>query len=77
MNRALEAAAWLIMLAIVAGVGGLAYLVYRLAENTVQTIDRTWGPAFYQVAGGASLLAFVLVTVGGAVVLVQWMERGK
>ena len=75
MTRALNAAAWLIMLAIVAGVGGLAWLVYRLAENTVQTIDRTWGPAFYQIAAGASLLAFVLVVVGGAVVLVQWMAR--
>lgn len=75
MTRALNAAAWLIMLAIVAGVGGLAWLVYRLAENTVQTIDRTWGAAFYQIAAAASLLAFVLVVVGGAVVLVQWMAR--
>lgn len=75
MTRALNAAAMLILLAIVAGVGGLAWLVYRLAENIVQTIDRTWGPAFYQIAAAASLLAFVLVVVGGAVVLVQWMAR--
>lgn len=75
MTRALNAAAMLILLAIVGGIGGAAYLIYRLAENTVQTIDRTWGPAFYQIAAGASLLAFVLVTVGGAVVLVQWMAR--
>lgn len=75
MTRALNAAAMLILLAIVAGVGGLAWLVYRLAENTVRTIDRTWGPTFYQIAAGASLLAFVLVVVGGAVVLVQWMAR--
>lgn len=73
MTRALNAAAMLILLAIVAGVGGLAYLVYRLAENTVQTIDRTWGAAFYQIAGGASLLAFVLVVIGGALALVRWM----
>lgn len=75
MTRALNAAAMLILLAIVGGIGGAAYLIYRLAENTVQTIDRTWGPAFYQIAAAASLLAFVLVVVGGAVVLVQWMAR--
>ena len=73
MTRALNAAAMLILLAIVAGVGGLAYLVYRLAENTVQTIDRTWGAAFYQIAAAASLLAFVLVVIGGALALVRWM----
>jgi len=73
--RALEAAAWVIFLAIVGAVIGLGYLVYRLAENTVTTIDRTWGPAFYQIGAGGLLLAFLLVVIGGAVTLVQWMAR--
>lgn len=73
--KALEAAAWLIFLVIVGAVLGIGYLVWRLVENTVQTIDRTWGAAFYLVGGGASLFAFVLVVVGGAITLVQWMAR--
>ncbi len=75
MSKALEAAAWLVFLAIAGAVLGLGYLVYRLVENTVQTIDRTWGAAFYLVGGGAALFAFVLVVVGGAVALVRWMAR--
>ena len=75
MTRLLSGLSMLILLAIVGGIGGAGYLIYRLAENTVRTIDRTWGPAFYQIAAAASLLAFVLVVVGGAVVLVQWMAR--
>lgn len=75
MTRLLSGLSMLILLAIVGGLAGLGYLIYRLAENTVRTIDRTWGPTFYQIAAAASLLAFVLVVVGGAVVLVQWMAR--
>lgn len=75
MNRALNAAAGLIMLAIVGGIAGAAYLIYRLAENTVQTIDRTWGPAFYQIGAGGALLAFLVLVIGGAVIAVQWMAR--
>lgn len=73
--KALEAAAWLVLIAIVGAVVGLGYLVYRLVENTLSTIDRTWGAGFYLVGGGAMLLAFVLVIVGGAIVFVQWMAR--
>lgn len=73
--RALEAAAWLVFLAIVGAVLGVGYLVYRLVENTVTTIDRTWGAAFYLVGGGAMLVAFVLVIVGGSVIFVMWMAR--
>lgn len=73
--KALEAAAWLIFLAIGGAVVGVGYLVYRLVENTISTIDRTWGAAFYLVGGGAMLFAFVLVVVGGALALVQWMAR--
>lgn len=73
--RALEAAAWVIFLAIVGALAALAWLVYRLVENTVTTIDRTWGPTFYQIGAGGLLLAFLLVVIGGAVTLVQWMAR--
>jgi len=75
MTRAIEAAAWLIFLVIIGAVLALGYLVYRLVENTVATIDRTWGAAFYLVGGGAGLFAFVLIVVGGAVALVRWMAR--
>ncbi len=75
MTRALNAVAGLIMLAIVGGIAGAAYLIYRLAENTVQTIDRTWGPAFYQIGAGGALLAFLVLVIGGAVIAVQWMAR--
>lgn len=75
MNRALNAAAWLILLAIVGGIAGAAYLVYRLVENTVKTIDRTWGAAFYQIGAGGLLLAFLVLVIGGAVIAVRWMAR--
>ena len=75
MSKVLNAAAWLIFLAIAGAVLGLGYLVYRLVENTVQTVDRTWGPAFYQIGAGGLLLAFLLVVIGGAIALVQWMAR--
>lgn len=73
--KALEAAAWLVFLAIAGAVLGLGYLVYRLVENTVQTVERTWGAGFYLVGGGAALFAFCLVVIGGAIALVQWMAR--
>ncbi len=69
--KALEAAAWLAFLAIVGAVLGLGYLVWRLVESTVAAV-----PAVaFQIAGAAGLFAFVLVTVGGAIALVQWMAR--
>ncbi len=73
--KALEAAAWLVFLVVVGAVAGLGYLVYRLVENTVTTIDRTWGPSFYQIGAGGLLLAFLVVVVGGAIAMVQWMAR--
>lgn len=73
--RALEAAAWVIFLAIVGALAALAWLVYRLVENTVTTIDRTWGPTFYQIGAGGALLAFLVLVIGGAVIAVQWMAR--
>lgn len=75
MEKALSGLVGLVLLAVVAVVAGLGYLVYRLAENTVTTIDRTWGAAFYQIGGAAALFAFVLVVIGGAMALVQWMAR--
>lgn len=71
--KALEAAAWLVFLSIAGAVLGLGYLAYRLVESTVETINRTWGAAFYQVGAGALLLAFLLVVIGGAIALVRWM----
>ncbi len=75
MNKALEGAAMMIFLAIVGVVLAAAWLVYRLVERTIQTVDRTWGPAFYQIGAGGLLLAFLLVVIGGAVVLVSWLAR--
>lgn len=75
MKKMIEPFVVFVLTFLLGGVGFLCYLAYRLVEETVTVIDRTWGAAFYQIAGGASLLAFVMVTVGGAVVLVQWMAR--
>lgn len=75
MNRFLNGAAWLLLLLIAAGIAGLGYLVYRMVENTVSVIDRTWGATFYLIAAGASLLAFVVVVIGGSVSLVLHLAR--
>ena len=75
MEKALNGLVAMILTGLAAAVFGLGYLVYRLAENTVTTIDRTWGSSFYQIAGGAALVAFVLVVIGGSIALVQWMAR--
>lgn len=73
MNKALEGLSALIVLVIIAAVGALAYLVYRLVENTVHVIDREIGPAFYLAGGGVLFFAFVLIVVGGAVYIVRVM----
>ncbi|MEI2692633.1 MAG: hypothetical protein V9H69_24075 [Anaerolineae bacterium] len=52
MNKALEGAAMMIFLAIVGVVLAAAWLVYRLVERTIQTVDRTWGATFYQIGAG-------------------------
>jgi hypothetical protein len=75
MNKALEGAAMMIFLAIVGVVLAAAWLVYRLVERTIQTVDRTWGATFYQIGAGGVMLAFLLLVIGGAVVLVSWLAR--
>lgn len=69
--KALEAAAWLVFLVIAGAVLALGYLAWRLVESTVAAVP----PVAFQIAGGAGLLAFCVVTVGGAIALVQWMAR--
>jgi len=73
--KVLEVLARLIFVAIVLAVVGGAYLLYRLVERTVQTIDREIGPLFYLIAASAALFAFVILVIGGAVVALRWLHR--
>lgn len=73
--KVLEVVARLIFVGIVLAVVGGAYLLYRLVERTVQTIDREIGPLFYLIAASAALFAFVILVIGGAVVALRWLHR--
>lgn len=67
MNKALEAAAWLVLLVLVGAVVAGGYLVWRVVETTLAAI-----PAVAWLAtGGAALFAFILVVVGGAFYIVK------
>lgn len=66
VNNILEALARLILVAIVAGALAAVYLVYRLVDNTVQTIDSTIGPVFYLAGALILLFAFAVLVIGGA-----------
>ncbi len=75
MNRLLEALARLILIGIVAGVLAAGYLVYRLVESAVQAIDSAIGPTFYLIGAGILLLAFAVLTIGGALYAVGVMRK--
>lgn len=67
MNRILTALSYMILLAVVAGVIGGGYLLYRVIETTVAAVPSV----AWLATGGAVLFAFVLVVVGGAVYIVK------
>lgn len=67
MNRILTALSYMILLAVVAGVIGGGYLLYRVIETTVAAVPSV----AWLATGGAVLFAFVLVIVGGAVYIVK------
>ncbi len=67
MNRILTALSYMILFAIVAGVIGGGYLLYRVIETTVAAVPSV----AWLATGGAVLFAFVLVIVGGAVYIVK------
>lgn len=65
--KALEAAAWLVFLVIVAGVLAAAYAVWRMVEATVAAIP----PVAFLAIGGVLLFAGALVIMGGAIYIVK------
>lgn len=65
--KALEAAAWLVLLVIVAGVLAAGYAVWRMVEATVAAIP----PVAFLAVGGVVLFAGALVIVGGAIYIVK------
>lgn len=73
MNRILTALSYMILLAVVAGVIGGGYLLYRVIETTVAAVPSV----AWLATGGAVLFAFVLVVVGGAMALVRRMARSS
>ena len=73
MNKLLTALSYMILLAIVAGVIGGGYLLYRVIETTVAAVPSV----AWLATGGAVLFAFVLVIVGGAMALVRRMARSS
>lgn len=75
MEKVMNGVVVLIMAVLAAVVGGLGYLVWRLVERTIETIDREIGAGFYLVGGAGVLFAFLLVVIGGAMALVNGMAR--
>lgn len=71
MKKMIEPFVVFVLTFLLVGVGFLCYLAYRLVEETVTVIDRTWGAAFYQVIGAAALFAVVLVLSGSAIYVVN------
>lgn len=75
MEKVMNGVVVLIMAVLAAVVGGLGYLVWRLVERTIETIDREIGAAFYLAGAGGLLFAFLLVVIGGALALVRWLAQ--
>lgn len=73
MNRILTALSYMILLAVVAGVIGGGYLLYRVIETTVAAVPSV----AWLATGGAVLFAFVFLTVGGAIAIVRRMARSS
>ena len=67
MNKAIEAAAWLILLVIIGAVLAGGYAVYLVISEAVTAIPSV----AWLAVGGVVLFAFALVVVGGAIYIVK------
>ncbi len=65
--KALEAAAWLILLVIIGAVLAGGYAVYRIISAAVTAVPSV----AWLAVGGVALFAFTLVIVGGAIYIVK------